>query len=230
MNVSIYLPWLASQLLKHGGTLRRAVFSHILEAKHAHPSGLPADLIINATGLSAAKLPGVADPKVFPARAQIVLVRNEPQVMISTTGVDDSPNGDEIMYIMQRAAGGGTILGGCYQKNNCSPEVDEALSQRIMQRAVEVCPSLTDERSMPKGKEWQANRGIESLSIIRHSVGLRPVREGGVRLEVETVKSDKTGEEALVLHNYGHGGFGYQASYGCAFEVVRLAAKVLDGQ
>lgn len=30
-----------------------------------------------------------------------------------------------------------------------------------------------------------------------------------------------------VVHNYGHGGFGYQSSYGCANVVRRLVEEVL---
>ena len=40
---------------------------------------------------------------MIPARAQIVLVRNEAGLMASTSGTDG--HSDEIVYIMQRAAG-----------------------------------------------------------------------------------------------------------------------------
>ena len=60
-----------------------------------------------------------------------------------------------------------------------------------MKRAVELCPSLTE------------GKGPEALSVIRHTVGLRPLREGGTRLEKE-----KIDDEVWVVHNYGHGGFG----------------------
>ncbi len=78
-----------------------------------------------------------------------------------------------------------------------------------MKRAVEICPSLTD------------GKGIEHLSIIRHGVGLRPVRLSGVRLEKETV------DDVWVVHNYGHGGAGYQSSYGCSQDVVKLVEDAL---
>lgn len=42
--------------------------------------------------------------------------------------------------------------------------------------------------------------------------GIRPVRSS-VRLE----------REGRVIHNYGHGGAGFTVSWGCAFEVARLA-------
>ena len=73
-----------------------------------------------------------------------------------------------------------------------------------MKRAVALCPKLTE------------GRGIEALSVIRHGVGLRPGREGGTRIEKEHISG------LPVVHSYGHGGGGYQSSYGCAEEVVRL--------
>lgn len=54
-----------------------------------------------------------------------------------------------------------------------------------MKRCIDICPSLTD------------GKGIEHLSIIRHSVGLRPVRVGGTRLESENIGGIN------VIHNYG---------------------------
>ena len=54
------------------------------------------------------------DKNVIACRGQIVVVRNTPGAMFTVSGTDDGD--DEVSYIMQRAAGGGTILGGTYQK------------------------------------------------------------------------------------------------------------------
>ena len=105
--------------------------------------------------------------------------------------------------------GGGTLLGGCYQKGNWDPHPDLNLALRIMKRAVDLCPALTN------------GRGIEHLSIVRHGVGLRPVRVGGTRIEKERING------AWVVHNYGHGGYGYQTSYGCSQAVVKLVEEVV---
>jgi glycine/D-amino acid oxidase-like deaminating enzyme len=53
--------------------------------------------------------------------------------------------------------------------------------------------------------------------FIRMSVGLRPFRPAGPRLEAERVG------EKLVVHNYGHGGSGWSLSWGTGAEVVKLA-------
>ncbi|KIW36499.1 uncharacterized protein PV06_11266 [Exophiala oligosperma] len=60
---------------------------------------------------------------------------------------------DEACYFLTRA-GGGTILGGYYQKGNWRSQVDPNLAMRIMKRATELFPQLTS------GKD------IEHLNII----------------------------------------------------------------
>ncbi|CAF9940385.1 hypothetical protein IMSHALPRED_002007 [Imshaugia aleurites] len=210
INTALYLPWLTSQCMKAGVVFKRGVFGHISEAARAHHSGQKANLILNCTGLSAGKLGGVEDKSMRPARGQTVLVRNEAIGNISSSGTDDGD--DEVCYVIPRAAGGGTILGGCYQKSNWDSQFDPNLANRIMKRAVELCPSLTE------------GRGVEHLSVIRHNVGLRPVRLGGTRLQKEMIN------EVLVVHNYGHGGYGYQSSYGCSQAAVKLVEEALAVQ
>ncbi|KMU87849.1 D-amino-acid oxidase [Coccidioides immitis H538.4] len=134
--------------------------------------------------------------------------------MYSVSGTDDGPN--EAGYIMMRAAGGGTILGGCYQRHNYESQPDPNLAIRIMKRCVALCPELV-------GKDANGNqRGIEALDIVRHGVGLRPLREGGPRVERDNIGG------VSVIHNYGHGGFGYQASFGTCADAVALVEKALD--
>lgn len=226
INVSIYLPYLVGQLLRHSVSIRRATLPHLTSAVSAHPTGLPAHAIINCTGLSSLTLPGVLDTTMYPVRAQIAHVRNEPRVMVSTVGGNCPP--DELCYIMQRAAGGGTAIGGCYQVGNWDPKVDMELAGRIMKRAVEACPELTDEMSLPKGGEWKAGRGVDSLDVIQHWVGLRPCRKGGIRVESERMTVEGLGgSEVVVVHNYGHGGTGYQSSWGCAMRAAELVQEAL---
>lgn len=214
INTAIYLPWLVSELLKLGAVMKRGIASHVADAAKLHHSGRTADLVVNATGLGSLKLEGVADTKMYPARGQIVLVRNEAGVMASTSGTDDGP--DEAVYIMQRAAGGGTILGGCLHKGNWESQPDPNLATRIMKRAVELCPQL-----VPEGA------GIEGLSVIRHGVGLRPMRDGGIRVEKEAI-AGSDGKKVNVVHNYGHAGYGYQTSWGVCQAAAKLANEALQ--
>jgi D-amino-acid oxidase len=71
---------------------------------------------------------------------------------------------------------------------------DPSLAQRIIKRCIELAPGLTN------------GKGAEALSIVRHAVGLRPLRIGGVRLEKEKIGG------VWVVHNYGHGGFGCKSN------------------
>lgn len=190
INTALYLPYLVGQNRKHGVILSRKILSHISEASTLHHSGKPADIVINCTGLLASKLGGVNDKTVVPVRGQIVLVRNDPKLLVGCSGTDDA--GDEVCYFMSRASGGGTVLGGSSQVGNWESQPDLNLAMRIMQRAVKVHPQLAD------------GKGVEGLSIIRHAVGLRPYRAAGVRLEKEKIRG------VWVVHNYGHAGYGYQ--------------------
>ncbi|PYH88422.1 DAO-domain-containing protein [Aspergillus ellipticus CBS 707.79] len=208
INTAIYLPWLLSQCAKHGVAFKRASLKHIAEAADSHHSGQSAHVVVNCTGLSSKTLAGVADKTMYPARGQVVIVRNDAGPMFSFSGTEDGP--DEALYTMNRALGGGTIIGGCYQKHNWDPLPDLNLGARIMKRAIAAYPRLV-----------KPGQGIEGLDVIRHGVGLRPVREGGPRIQKDEV------DGVHVVHNYGHGSFGYQTSFGCAEEVVVLVKEVL---
>ena len=141
INTAIYLPWLVSQCLKNGVIFKRGIVKHVAEAALLHHTGTKADVVVNCTGLSSLFLGGVEDKNLYPARGQIVLVRNDPGYMVTTSGTDDGD--DEAVYIMHRAAGGGCILGGCLQVDSWDSAVDPNLAIRIMKRAVDLCPSLT---------------------------------------------------------------------------------------
>lgn len=60
---------------------------------------------------------------------------------------------------------------------------------------------------------------VKGIEVLRHNVGLRPSRDQGPRLEAEKIAGKGT-----VVHAYGIGPAGYQASWGMAKEVLRLVA------
>lgn len=60
-----------------------------------------------------------------------------------------------------------------------------------------------------------------NAKIIRCWSGVRPYREGGARLELEGQGT---------IHNYGHGGSGVTVAWGCADQVVVLAAQTLTNR
>lgn len=195
INTQVYLPWLVGKLLEQGVVVKRGEIKHIKEAENLHHSGHRAGVVVNCTGLMACKLGGVMDPSVRPARGQIVVVRNIAPAMISTSGTDVP---GELSYMMTRAAGGGTVIGGTYDIGNWESQPDPNIANRLMTRAVEICPELV-----------KPGQGIEGLEVIRHGVGLRPSRKGGPRIEGEVIEGVK------VVHNYGAGGFGCEFTVQC---------------
>ncbi len=205
INTALYLPWLVGQCRANGALFKRACLKHISEAADLGPNG-KADIVINASGLLASRLGGVMDSSVIPVRGQIVLVRNELEPMITTSGTDDGDH--EICYTMMRASGGGTILGGTYLPNSWDANPDPNIAVRIMTRVIQHHPQLVGAK-------------IEDLDIIRHGVGLRPYRKGGARVEKEVI------DGVWVVHNYGHAGWGYQGSYGCANGVLELVDEIM---
>ncbi len=76
-------------------------------------------------------------------------------------------------------------------------------TQRGPRSARERAPDLRDER------------------VLRHVVGLRPYRRGGLRIERE----ERSGK--VLVHDYGHGGCGVTLSWGSALEALDLAADDL---
>ncbi|KAK5988090.1 D-amino-acid oxidase [Cladobotryum mycophilum] len=207
INTNIFLAWLVGQCLKNGVVFKRVVLKHIRDAKGLSHTGQPANIIVNATALGSLRLGGVEDTAMAPARGQTVLVGNSCHPMIVSSGTDDEP--EELLYMMERAAGGGTIVGGTYDIGNWNALPDPNVATRILTRAVRAWPQLTD------------GKGIEGLNIISHNVGLRPYRKGGMRLEEEALDDGTS-----IVHNYGHGGWGYQGAYGCAERVVELVNEI----
>lgn len=92
----------------------------------------------------------------------------------------------------------------------------------ILKRAVAVCPELAPE-------EVRVVRvpTVDDLLplMIEEGCGLRPARSLGVRIEVVHHESTRAQKKVPVVFNYGHGGFGYQSSWGAA----AIAQMLLEG-
>ena len=89
------------------------------------------------------------------------------------------------------------VLGGTADEDDENTEPDMVTAEQIRQRCIEVEPRLRNAR------------------VRGHQVGLRPSRPT-VRLESEHL------DNALCVHNYGHGGSGVTLSWGCARDAVAL--------
>lgn len=93
----------------------------------------------------------------------------------------------------------------------------EETSIDILKRALEICPQL----ATPPGQ-----KPIQDLSTIVKGavVGFRPTREQGIRLEVDAKRLKSS---IPVIHNYGHGGYGWQSCWASAEEAQRMVGEQL---
>lgn len=163
--------------------------------------------VINCAGLSARRfLEEEEAGKLFPIRGQTVLAKGCARDAYTYVSIPGTPV-DEMLYVIPRPGSNTTILGGCKQVNSFDESIDGELSKRIMERV--KMDGLAEELRTGEGGGFE---------VLREQVGFRPGRKGGPRVEVEEAKV----EGVWVVHNYGHGGGGYQASVGCAERVVEL--------
>lgn len=201
-----YLSWLQYQALSQNITIHRQSFPSLTTAHAAFPT---CTALFNCTGLASFSLPDVQDKALYPTRGQVLLVEN-PNGAVKTMYFR-SPRrvASDTTYVFPRGPNGGVVLGGCREDGVWGPkEPSMEFAEDIKRRCCELCPEL----GMPG-----------DLKVVSHGVGLRPGRRGGARIERGWV--GKGEGRGLVVHNYGAGGAGYQASWGMAREAVGLLAE-----
>ncbi|KAI8144781.1 hypothetical protein BJV82DRAFT_643977 [Fennellomyces sp. T-0311] len=203
VNAPHYLQWLLHQFKSAGGAVVRRTLMHICDAFDLDEVSV--DAVVNCTGLGARYLEGVNDTSVYPTRGQTVIV-HAPHVKETITFLGK----DQITYIIPRSDGN-VVLGGTANKNDFNPNPEKATAESILARTEKLWPKLTE-------------GGIKPLKVVRNAVGLRPSKNDGPRIEPETY-TKPNGQKVLVVHAYGHGGFGYQSSWGAAQYTANLVDK-----
>lgn len=189
--------------------------------------------VVNCTGLGSLTLGGVEDSKMYPTRGQIVRIR-APWIRSGWTRQVGSLNGGEggeRTYVIPRCTGE-VILGGTREEGDWTPYPRADTARKILQQAQTVCPELVPEHLRKStcqinralcnalaSEDFEPRGPIDGL-VIDHLVGFRPSRTGGTRLEREDVPLGEG--KTCVVHNYGHGGAGWQSSWGCAQDAVAL--------
>ncbi|KAJ3383985.1 hypothetical protein HDU92_003808 [Lobulomyces angularis] len=206
INVPKYLQWLLNQFKLNGGKIKHKTFKSIHELNIDNP-----DVVLNCSGLQAQSLNGVNDKLVYATRGQTVIVK-APKVNYTVTAGDaEDLQANDFTYVIPRPGiffcCDEVVLGGTFQHHNYDLQPCTKTADAIIERCVKLCPELLNE----DGK----------VDIIGHKVGLRPSRIGGVRLEGK-VERDRNNKKYFLIHNYGHGGYGYQSSWGCANSVLNL--------
>ncbi|CAG8633657.1 9708_t:CDS:1 [Ambispora leptoticha] len=210
INPSVYLKFLLNTFLALGGNIERKEFLHLQDAILANT-----DIVINCTGLHSRTLGGVQDTNVYAVRGQTVVVELPPKHVTWTFARNQLLTDPIGTYVIPRN-NGEVILGGTYIENDYTTIPDPIIAESIIRRCLTTRPDL-----LPVGQK--------ELKIKRHGVGLRPVRKGGIRIEAEWINSSLDGSKrVLVCHNYGHGGYGYQSSYGAALYLIEIMEKSLN--
>lgn len=193
----------------------------------AYIGAVPSALFL-CVGIGARFLGGLTDANVYPTRGQVVKVR-APWIRDGWTRQVGSLNGGEggeRTYVIPRCTGE-VILGGTREERDWTPYPREETTRDILRRCVEVCPDLVPPHARGVLETaWKKDTGEESgvqEIVVEAVVGFRPSRVGGVRLERQDVRIG--GKAVAVVHNYGHGGAGWQSCYGCAEDAVALLDK-----
>lgn len=208
IDTDVYLRWLLEEVRRAGCRVVESKVAGTLagqEEELARACG--ADTVVNCTGLGAREL---GDAAVFPVRGAIVRVRNDGRAMPKLTQAhcvsnDGSGTDRGFLFVVPRGEDM-AVLGGFAEPDewdlnihlhNYDPVRD------MYRRCVEFLPALADAE-------------VDAVEPVR--VGLRPFRQGGVRLEQQV--------GTRLIHNYGHGGSGVTLSWGCALEVVTLVESL----
>lgn len=240
MDTSPYLAKLVKIFHNLGGSVHRATLASLRDALEFTKPQTPL-AIINCTGLGSLKLGDVLDDEMYPIRGQVVIL-DAPWIKEGRTkqmGDLAGGEGGDRTYIIPRRSGQ-VIIGGtrevddwyaacyCYTRvylihlpRNYDAVPETSLD--IKKRALEIYPELVPPHLRVESRA-PVPEDLDSI-VIRDVVGFRPARKSGLRLERgKNLEIDTA--SIPVFHNIGHSGAGWQASWGCAEEIVKLVDQV----
>lgn len=211
LNAPEYLKFLQGQIqqlclrLNIPLEFRRCTLASLSDIKKLFPN---ITVLFNATG-TGVSYEGGYDPLSFPIRGQTLLLNVPKPKTIRYAKATVTHQGEDGLwtFVIKRPAVKGDpqyILGGTKQPGDDLVVPREEDTQEILARARILYPDLM----FPDG----------SFDVVRTNVGFRPARTGGSRVELETVP----GEPFKIVHAYGFGGMGYEASVGAAQHAIDL--------
>lgn len=200
VNVPVYCGWLLANFRQRGGKVLRQRLKHaedVLELAEKEGWG-DVRTVVNCSGRNFD-----SDPKMKIVRGQTVLVRQQYSRTVTRQNSDGSWS-----FLIPRPSGGGTIVGGTKEIGDweSSPRADTR--QKLLKQAIYAFPDFVET--------------AERFEVIKDNVGRRPFREGGLRLEVETLNDGRQ----RIIHAYGIGGRGYETSWGIAERVVTMLEDI----
>lgn len=188
-EMSRYLSWLQIECTRSRVNCIERRLASLDEAFEYAP------IIVNCTGFEARTL--AEDRAVRPVRGQYFVVSANEGAPLEYIGDDHHPEGTA--YVIPREDG--VCIGGTEEYDEFSVEFTESL-ESVARRAGRYIPWVQE---------------LREESILKRVVGLRPYREGGVRLDLAY-----DGKGRPIIHNYGHGGSGFSLAWGCAQSVAAL--------
>lgn len=201
-----YLPWLEQKALASHIQIERVPQALDLNGAYNVARQASARVLLNCTGIGAKHFS--TDDSVTPGRGVTVRVRKprgRTAYFITESEDDGVLSRDGLLaYCLPR--GNEYTLGGTLFEGNWDTSTGKEEADALVQRCSTLIP------------------GVETWERTGVWTGLRPLRKDGIRLDVE---SDRR-EGVAVVNNYGHGGSGVTACWGCAEAAVRLVKNVVD--
>lgn len=224
-----YLSFLCSLFIARGGTLKiQKIGTDLLE----HAAGR---LFVNCLGVGAIAFTGDSAP-VKILRGKQLLVANAPRLLGKrglpvaynyTPTVEIFPRGDgnpEYLHFFSRLDGwllGQTREPGMLDQNGEWKGITSPVSTEDFGGVAIPTPMIELNRALLS--TWLnaefANQNLVAREGYRY---YRDPLDTGVRLESE-IK-----DNAVIVHNYGHGGSGITMSWGCALETARIVSQHLS--
>ncbi|KAF9891827.1 hypothetical protein FE257_003311 [Aspergillus nanangensis] len=193
VNSPVYCAYMLRKFILQGGQTKEYTLADAREAFHLADGAVKT--VVNCSGM------GFGDPKSFIIRGQTCLVRNPCSVTLTRQNSDGSWS-----FCIPRPLDGGTIIGGTKQPRDWDPNPSLETRERLLSNAAKWFP-------FAPGSEGK-------FDVIRDIVGRRPAREGGMRIEVESIAGNQ-----CIVHAYGVGGRGFELSWGVAEDVVALVRE-----
>ncbi|KAL8825676.1 MAG: hypothetical protein Q9191_004265 [Dirinaria sp. TL-2023a] len=180
-----------------------------------------AAVLINCIGISAHTLAN--DKTCYPLRGALIRVLNDgtdfSKVHSSLVIAADAAHDNEIVFIVPRNDNVHLIDGIAQpHKGELDLTLESPETQRMRCRAEAFLPGLKNARLDPEYPLAQS---------------LRPARERNIRVERELrtrtvmLHGEQVEQPSRIIHSYGHGGFGWSLSFGCAADVAELVENVL---
>ncbi|ANB15716.1 hypothetical protein AWJ20_3355 [Sugiyamaella lignohabitans] len=193
-----YLEYLHRKLqFEQGVRFYRKRLGSLREAYDVCPGS---KLIVNATG-KGLQWNGGYDPECFSIRGQTLLVRGPYECPLAGKTITHQPSDGKWTFVIPRPLNGGYIIGGTKQVKDEYPSVRDIDTDDLISRAKVLFPELLIDGS---------------FDIQKINVGFRPARNGGFRLEKESLGN------STIIHAYGAGGMGYEMSHGIAMRIAEL--------